>query len=233
MSRPEDREDTPKVSRRRFLSPLVLATLWGRAGLASQNAGQPGDALLKVTDLAALQSFLTENENFYIRNHFATSRLSLPKWRLSVTGQVGSSRVVSYAELLRQPARSLTVTLECAGNGVGSGGVSTATWTGIPLVTLLEQAGLSRAVKYIRLVGADSGVESPSPLPLAFARSIPLEKALHPDTLLAPSDERLRFAPRTRLPLAWYRSRMVRHGFSQMADAYRSLGPFGHWSFHD
>jgi DMSO/TMAO reductase YedYZ molybdopterin-dependent catalytic subunit len=140
---------------------------------------------LRVTDLAALQSFRTENERFYIRNHFQTPRLSLPEWRLSVTGQVGSPRLVSYPELLRQPARTLTVTLECAGNGVGSGGVSTATWTGIPLVTLLEQAGLSPAVKYIRLVGADRGVETSSQLPLAFARSVPLEKALHPDTLLA------------------------------------------------
>jgi DMSO/TMAO reductase YedYZ molybdopterin-dependent catalytic subunit len=77
------------------------------------------------------------------------------------------------------------VTLECAGNGVGSGGVSTATWTGIPLATLLEQAGLSRAVRYIRLVGADRGVEAPSRVLLAFARSVPLEKALHPDTLVA------------------------------------------------
>jgi hypothetical protein len=90
MSRPQDQENTPKVSRRRFLSPLLLATLWERAGLASQNPGQPGDTLLRVTDQAALQSFLTESERFYVRNHFETPRLSLPEWRLSVTGRIGS-----------------------------------------------------------------------------------------------------------------------------------------------
>ena len=140
---------------------------------------------MKAADLSALQSLLTANEAFYVRNHFATPRLSQPDWKLQISGRAGSHREVSYADLLRQPARTLTVTLECAGNGVGSGGVSTAAWTGIPLGALLKQASLSPATKHIRFIGADRGVEIHSQPPLAYARSIPLEKALHPDTLLA------------------------------------------------
>src|SRR5207249_1230031 len=75
--------------------------------------------------------------------------------------------------------------LECAGNAVGSGGVSTATWKGVSLGTLLEEAGIGPGVRYIQLVGADRGTEHSSHAPISFARSIPLAKAMHPDTLLA------------------------------------------------
>lgn len=140
---------------------------------------------MKVADLSALRSLLTPNDAFYIRNHFATPHLAQSTWKLQVGGRVRSPREISYADILRQSSRALTVTLECAGNGVGGGGVSTATWTGMSLASLLKPAGLSPAVKYIRLIGADRGIEIPSQPSLAFARSIPLEKALHPDTLLA------------------------------------------------
>jgi len=185
MSRPSGREDSPRITRRQLFSPLVLAAFWRRAGFAFQALDQAGDTLVKVAGLSALQTVLNANEAFYVRNHFATPQLSEAGWKLQVGGRVGSPREVGYADILRQPTRTLTVTLECAGNGVGGGGVSTATWTGIPLATLLKQAGLSPAVRRIRLIGADRGIEIPSQPSLAFARSIPLEKALHPDTLLA------------------------------------------------
>jgi DMSO/TMAO reductase YedYZ molybdopterin-dependent catalytic subunit len=185
MRRPAGREDSLRISRRQFLAPLVLAAFRGRAALASQAADPSGDRLMKVADLSALQSLLTANEAFYVRNHFATPQLYLTDWKLQISGRAGSHREVSYTELLRQRTRTLTVTLECAGNGVGSGGISTAAWTGILLPTLLKQAGLSPATKHIRFIGADRGLEIPSQPALAYARSIPLAKALDPDTLLA------------------------------------------------
>src|SRR5439155_22315555 len=90
-----------------------------------------------------------------------------------------------YSSLLREASRTLTVTLECAGNAVGGGAVGTARWTGVPLERLLRRAGLSSRVKHVRLVGADRGVEDPGRAPVFYMRSLPAEKALHPDTLLA------------------------------------------------
>jgi DMSO/TMAO reductase YedYZ molybdopterin-dependent catalytic subunit len=130
-----------------------------------------------------LRSLLTPNQEFFVRNHFAAPRLPEAS-KLRVAGRVRSPFEITYAELSRQAIRTLTVTLECAGNGVGSGGVSTATWEGVPLATLLKRAGLGSGVKHVRLVGADRGIEG-SQTRIPFARSIPLEKALHPDTLVA------------------------------------------------
>lgn len=91
----------------------------------------------------------------YVRSHFAFPD---PPAALSVGGAVRAARSVSIAELRARPARTLTVTLECAGNGRsfltppapgeqwGLGAVSTARWTGVPLRSLLEPSGLSGAV---------------------------------------------------------------------------------------
>jgi DMSO/TMAO reductase YedYZ molybdopterin-dependent catalytic subunit len=169
------------MNRREFLMPLALAaTVWRAA-----RAQQPSDARIQAIDFSSLQELLTPNDEFFVRNHFVAPQLSLPGWRLLITGKVRSALELSYAEILSRFHEQRTVTLECAGNAVGSGGVSTATWEGIPLGTLLEEAGVGPDVSYIRLIGADQGIEPPLHAPFSFVRSIPLEKALHPDTLLA------------------------------------------------
>jgi DMSO/TMAO reductase YedYZ molybdopterin-dependent catalytic subunit len=128
---------------------------------------------------------LTSNDLFFVRNHFAVPQFALPSWKLRVSGRVRFPLEITYDDILRKPSRTLKVTLECAGNGVGSGGVSTATWTGVPFRTILAQAGMNSGVRQVRFVGADQGEENSANPSVNFARSIPLQKALHPDTLLA------------------------------------------------
>jgi DMSO/TMAO reductase YedYZ molybdopterin-dependent catalytic subunit len=181
---PARSEERPRVSRRQFLSPLALAPLWRSAAAWAPLSDQPGDAQITEASLSFLGTLLTPSAEFFIRDHFAVPQLPAA-WKLQMTGRVRLPFEISEADIQRQPGRTLTVTVECAGNGVGSGGVSTADWTGIPLRTLLERAGLGRGVKVIRLVGADRGTDAPSSPPVSFIRSIPVEKALHPDTLLA------------------------------------------------
>ena len=86
------------------------------------------------------------------------------------------------------------VTIECAGNGRGRfelpstsgvqwglGAVSTATWTGVSLVSLLERAGLKPAARHLWMEAADHGPLSTVP---KFLRSIPRDVALG-DALVA------------------------------------------------
>jgi DMSO/TMAO reductase YedYZ molybdopterin-dependent catalytic subunit len=92
--------------------------------------------------------------------------------------------------------------VECAGNGRvyyeppkeglqwQDGAVGNAEWTGVLLRDILEKAGVKATALEVLLVGADSGVVDPnkksaSPGPIAFARSLPLKKALADSTLLA------------------------------------------------
>jgi DMSO/TMAO reductase YedYZ molybdopterin-dependent catalytic subunit len=98
------------------------------------------------------------------------------------------------------PARTLPVTLECAGNSrvfltptaAGAqwelGAVSNAEWTGVPLSAILDRAGIKPGAVDIVLEGADSGLLKTEPKPpdaVHFARSLPLAKAQQSDVILA------------------------------------------------
>jgi DMSO/TMAO reductase YedYZ molybdopterin-dependent catalytic subunit len=175
-----------KTNRREFLAPtLGIAVATWRAGLRALRPEQSGDPLIRTIDFSSLRTVLTPNDEFFLRNHFAVPPLSLTGWKLRVTGRVRVPLELRYADILGRPQHDGTITLECAGNGVGSGGISTATWTGVSLGALLMESGLSSSARYVRLVGADRGIEGSSSVPVSFSRSIPVEKAMHPDTLLA------------------------------------------------
>jgi DMSO/TMAO reductase YedYZ molybdopterin-dependent catalytic subunit len=147
--------------------------------------GQTRDGTIREFDVASLRTILTPTTDFFIRNHFGVPDDIARHWKLRISGQVRSEFEISYSDISRLASRTITATIECAGNGVGSGGVSTATWTGVPLAALLQKAVLRPEVTQIRLVGADRGIERSLLASVPFSRSIPLEKALHSDTLLA------------------------------------------------
>lgn len=147
-----------------------------------------------------LLSELTPNDLFYVRNHFPPPIIDRDTWSLSIKGTVGRPLSLSYQDLLALPARTVSATLECAGNnrtflvpqarGVqwGLGGVSTAAWTGVSLASVLELAGLDPETVDIVFEADDQGEGPEEPKPtgqVRFSRSLPLSKALHPDVLLA------------------------------------------------
>jgi DMSO/TMAO reductase YedYZ molybdopterin-dependent catalytic subunit len=148
------------------------------------------------TPLERVHSWVTPTRWFFVRNHFEVPTLDAESWRLSVTGCVNRSMEWTYEQLTALPERSVFATVECAGNGRsflqpraagvpwGAGAVGHAEWTGVPLARLLEQAGIQTQTTEIVFTGADRGTEPDHPGPLSFQRSLPLAKALDPDTLL-------------------------------------------------
>jgi DMSO/TMAO reductase YedYZ molybdopterin-dependent catalytic subunit len=149
------------------------------------------------TPLDSVRSWVTPTRLFFVRNHFAVPELNLATWRLSVDGCVRLRRVWTLDELMDLPERTVFATVECAGNGRsflaerqsgvqwGAGAVGHAEWTGVPLKLVLERSGLEPDALEVLFEGADVGTEPDHPAPMPFARSLPLSKALHPDTLLA------------------------------------------------
>jgi DMSO/TMAO reductase YedYZ molybdopterin-dependent catalytic subunit len=148
----------------------------------------------------SLDSFLTPNELFYIRNHFAQPKLDIKTWRLQVVGAVKKPLTLMFDDLQAMKASTLPVTLECAGNGRAFldpktrgvqwqlGAVSTADWTGVPLAAVLDRAGVAPGAVDVVLEGADQGEVKNEPKPtgaLHFARGLPLAKAQKPEVLLA------------------------------------------------
>jgi DMSO/TMAO reductase YedYZ molybdopterin-dependent catalytic subunit len=152
------------------------------------------------TPFDQVDSYITPTELFYVRSHFAAPKLEVTSYELRVDGAVRSPFSLSYEQLRAMPSLTLVVTLECAGNSrvflvpqvAGAqwelGAVGNAVWTGVPLRALLERAGLDDEACEIVLEGADRGKpkEAPAPPgPIAYARSLPRDKALQPEVLIA------------------------------------------------
>ncbi len=149
------------------------------------------------TGARGLEEALTPPGSHYVRSNFAEPSLSFTAHQVSVEGRVQRPGAFGLEQLLSYPTRELTVTLECAGNNRLSlaplpagepwsrGAVSTAVWKGVSLSTVLEAAGLGGEVTEVLVEGADAGTMEGATGSMHFARSLPIAKALHPDTLLA------------------------------------------------
>src|SRR5258708_543620 len=135
---------------------------------------------------------LTPNERFFIRTNFEIPVIDPARWRLTIGGLVRQPVELSLEELKKMPTRSLTATIECAGNGrsflpqpwegnpFGYGAVSAAAWTGVRLADVLQRAGVTTDARELVFVGADSGFEKKVNADIRFERSLPIDIALHP-----------------------------------------------------
>jgi DMSO/TMAO reductase YedYZ molybdopterin-dependent catalytic subunit len=134
-----------------------------------------------------LSEFLTPNDLFYIRSHFKAPLLDRHGYKLTIGGAVRRPFTITYEELRAMPSLTRPMTLECAGNGRiflipqvrGAqwqlGAVGTAEWTGVPLSTLLERAGLGANACEILFEAADTGTPQEEPVPpgvIRYARSL-------------------------------------------------------------
>lgn len=151
---------------------------------------------------ASLSDWLIPTELFFVRNHFASPDLDARDWRLRVGGAVERPIELDLDSIKAMRSTTFTAVVECAGNGRvyyvppkeglqwQNGAVGNAAWTGVLLREILEMAGVKRTAREVLLVGADSGVvdtnkKTASPGPIAFGRSLPLEKAMAHSTILA------------------------------------------------
>jgi DMSO/TMAO reductase YedYZ molybdopterin-dependent catalytic subunit len=136
------------------------------------------------------------NAHFYVRNHFQIPMLDASTWRLRVGGLVERTLALGLRDLTTMRSETLVVTLECAGNGRyrldppvegekwRTGAVSTAEWTGVPLVEVLDRAGIKPEAAEVVFRGADSGrVDGHGEV--AFERSLTVDTARDSQALLA------------------------------------------------
>jgi len=158
------------------------------------------------TPVTELEGLMTPTELHYVVQHFEVPEVvPAEKWALNVSGEVKRPLALDYEELRRFPGRTVRTVMECSGSdatyfeyfkGVGSKPsrtnecmiVSACEWTGVPLAAVLNEAGLTGRATHIRAEGWDKGVPdsaSPGTKPFFYDKGLPIEKALHPDTLLA------------------------------------------------
>ena len=182
--------------------PSLVSAAWS-VSKSSDRMAIPGEygmivRSFRFVDLESppeyFNSWLTPIPHFFVRNHMhEPSQLDPETWRLMIGGEVEKPITLKLNDLLKLPTHSVTNTLECAGNGRGffrpqvpgvqwgKGAVGTARFSGPRLRDVLDRAGIKPTGKHVMFRGLD---EVPGKVP-PFIRSIPIEKVLHADTLIA------------------------------------------------
>jgi DMSO/TMAO reductase YedYZ molybdopterin-dependent catalytic subunit len=153
---------------------------------AFRNRGMP---------LEGLRYDVTPTGLHYLLVHFDIPDVDADTWRLTIGGHVDRPLDLSLQGLLARPARTLRVTMECAGNGRARmvpraesqpwlfEAIGTAEWTGTPLGGVLEEAGVRDGAVEFVFTGADHGLQGG--VEHDYQRSLTVAEATRDDVLLA------------------------------------------------
>jgi DMSO/TMAO reductase YedYZ molybdopterin-dependent catalytic subunit len=176
----------PRPTRRRVLAGV--AALAAGATLAPAGAARASAALLSDTeapDTVALFAeldkeqritpILTATKDFYhVSKNISDPTVDHTKWKLTITGMVNEEKTYTYDELVRRATTKNITTLSCISNPIDGDLISTAQWTGIPLMDLLKEAGVKPGAVDIMYHCADD-----------YEDSIPVAKGMgDPNVLL-------------------------------------------------
>ncbi len=185
-------------NRRRFFS-LLAALGSGSLPTGAAETAKQGMIVRSVRPLDlempldGFSTWITPIERFFVRSHHYIPKVELQEWRLDIQGEVQKQVSLTMADLEKLPQIEVVAVLECAGNGRGLyepsmpglqweyGAVGNARWRGVRLADVLKLAGLKDSAREVVFDGADVPVgKMPD-----FQRALPLNRALHRDTLLA------------------------------------------------
>jgi DMSO/TMAO reductase YedYZ molybdopterin-dependent catalytic subunit len=123
---------------------------------------------------AGMPHFVTPTPEFYVvSKNIVDPKVDGSTWMLEIDGMVRQPLSLSLTDLLARESVEFTSTLECISNPVGGKYISNAVWQGVPLASLLEEAGLADGIVDLELHAADGYVES-----------IPLAEGLAADTVV-------------------------------------------------
>jgi DMSO/TMAO reductase YedYZ molybdopterin-dependent catalytic subunit len=173
-----------RFDRRRFLATAskaalaaagarLFGTAWAAPGKLAVPEGQ-GAEKIRGFPFEEIDSFITPTEKFFLRSHLEIPRIDPSAYRLEVGGWVERPYRLSLKDLGAFPEQEMPATQECSGSPVGGGMVSTGQWRGVALAPLLERARPKKGAVELVMEGADAGLDELVPVPLQFARSVPL-----------------------------------------------------------
>jgi len=118
---------------------------------------------------------ITPTDRFYVVTYSATVPvLDLNGWRLTVTGLVERTLTLTWNDVMARPQIEVMRTLECISNPAGGGLIGNATWQGISLRDLLNEAGIKRGAQFVTFDARDD-----------YFTTVPLERAMDEQALLA------------------------------------------------
>lgn len=164
---------------------------------------------------AVREAFVTPQESFFVRSHGVVPHIHARSYRLTITGLVQHSIVLSLEDLRQDfPASTVMATLQCAGHRRdelaavgpipgeimwGAETIGNADWRGVLLRDVLLAAGMRPEVRHVAFLGLDTIHKGRDHFP--FGGSISLEKAMSSDVLLAYEMNGQPLTPRHGFPL--------------------------------
>ena len=150
-----------------------------------------------ATPVNVFADAVTPNDRFFVRYHLAgvPSAADMDNWSLSISGDAVERPIqLKLSDLLDLPSNEVLSVCQCAGNRRGfcdphvagvqwtDGGMGCAVWRGPALRDVLKAAGVKPEALEVWINGADKPVMDATP---PFRKSIPIDKALNADTIVA------------------------------------------------
>lgn len=140
-------------------------------------------------DTREITTYFTDNDDFYLVQHYGQPEIDNASYRLKVTGMVDNELEFSLQDLMDRDNIEQQVGFECGGNGrrLFQGLIGNAYWRGVSLARILEEAGIQDGAKEIVFFGADISTETirETEVEKAFARSLSIDDAMRPENMLA------------------------------------------------
>src|SRR5213596_760549 len=142
----------------------------------------------RILDIRKIDGPFTPKDQFFTTQHYGHPEVDPATFRLKVTGLVERPKSLSLDDLRKMGGTELIAGFECSGNRRPLQGLcGNGRWTGVPLRTVLEQAGVKPQTRWFVFFGADHGEEEVEfrtqkyKVDQQFGRSLSREKALSPD----------------------------------------------------
>jgi DMSO/TMAO reductase YedYZ molybdopterin-dependent catalytic subunit len=146
----------------------------------------------RIIDIRHIDGPITPKDQFFTTQHYGHPEVDPAVWRLKISGLVDRPRSLTLDELRRMKSAELVAGFECSGNRRPLQGLaSNGRWTGVPLRTVLEQAGVKTQAREIVFFGADHGEEEVEfrtqkyKVDQQYGRSMSRDQALAPEPFLA------------------------------------------------
>jgi DMSO/TMAO reductase YedYZ molybdopterin-dependent catalytic subunit len=145
----------------------------------------------RIIDIRTISGPFTPKDQWFTTQHYGHPMVDAATYKLRVSGLVDRPLSLSLDDLRKMGSTELVAGFECSGNrGPLQGLSSNARWTGVPLKTVLDKAGVKSQAREFVFFGADRGEEEVEwrtqkfKVEQQFGRALTREKALSPEPML-------------------------------------------------
>lgn len=142
----------------------------------------------RMFDTRNMTTVFTPKDQFFTTQHYGHPEVDPVAYRLKVGGLVNTPLTYTIDEIRKMGTTKFIAGFECSGNRRPVQGlIGNGEWTGLPLKTLLDKAGLKANAREIVFFGADRGKEAVNfrgtnfDVEQQYGRSIQRDQALSAD----------------------------------------------------